>query len=68
MAKRNLRIVRETPLLSICEYCYMRFSSEVMPSEAAKCDIRAQFNVHKCKLLDSSQNALRIVREATENK
>jgi hypothetical protein len=28
----------------------------------------SQFNAHVCKPVDSSQNALRIVREATENK
>jgi len=26
------------------------------------------FEAHKCKPLDSSQNALRVVREVTENK
>jgi hypothetical protein len=31
-------------------------------------DIQAQFDAHKCKLVDSSQNALRIVRESAENK
>jgi hypothetical protein len=30
--------------------------------------MQAQFDAHKCKLIDSSQNALRIVREATEGK
>jgi hypothetical protein len=61
MAKRKLRIVRETPQLGICEYCNMSFP-------AAKGDVRKQFEAHKCKLTDSSQNALRVVREATENK
>jgi hypothetical protein len=46
----------------------VQFSSGLMPIEAAKDDIQERFNVHKCKLTDSSQNALRIVREATENK
>jgi hypothetical protein len=68
MAKRKLRIVRDHPLLGICEYCNVQFSSGLMPIEAAKDDIQERFNVHKCKLTDSSQNALRIVREATENK
>jgi hypothetical protein len=39
-----------------------------MPVEAAREDIQERFNVHKCKPVDSSQNALRIVREATEGK
>jgi len=39
-----------------------------MPIEAAKDDIQERFNVHKCKREDSSQNVLRVVREATENK
>jgi len=30
--------------------------------------MESQFEAHKCKLTDSSQNALRIVREATEGK
>jgi hypothetical protein len=66
MAKRKLRIVRELPMLGICEYCNMQFSGT--ESQLAKSDIQMQFNTHKCTLLDSSQNALRIVREATENK
>jgi hypothetical protein len=68
MEKRKLRIVRGHPLLGICEYCNVQFSSGLMPIEAAKDDIQELFNVHKCKLTDSSQNALRVVREATENK
>jgi hypothetical protein len=68
MAKRKLRIVRDHPLLGICEYCNVQFSSGLMPIEAAKDDIQERFNVHKCKREDSSQNVLRVVREATENK
>jgi hypothetical protein len=30
--------------------------------------MEAQFEAHKCKPVDSSQNALRIVRESTEGK
>ena len=68
MAKRKLRIVRDHPLLGICEYCNMQFSCGLMPVEAAREDIQERFNVHKCKPVDSSQNALRVVREATEGK
>jgi hypothetical protein len=34
----------------------------------AQSAIQEQFNAHKCEPMDSSQNAVRIVREATENK
>ena len=49
MAKRKLRIVRDHPLLGICEYCNIQFSSGLMPIEQAKDDIQERFNVHKCK-------------------
>jgi hypothetical protein len=52
MAKRNLRIVRETPLLGVCEYCNAQFESGLMPVEAAKADIQERFNVHKCERED----------------
>src|ERR1039457_3120472 len=68
MEKRKLRIVRDHPLLGICEYCNMQFSCGLMPVEAAREDIQERFNVHKCKPVDSSQNALRLVREPTEGK
>jgi hypothetical protein len=66
MAKRKLRIVRDHPLLGICEYCNIQFSSGLMPIEQAKDDIQDRFNVHKCKREDFSQAAVRTVREATE--
>jgi len=60
MPKRKLRIVKQTsPAIGVCERCNAQFKDA---------DIQAQFDVHKCKLTDSSQNALRIVREATEDK
>jgi hypothetical protein len=34
----------------------------------AKSEISSAFDAHKCLPLDASQNALRVVREATENK
>ena len=67
MAKRKLRIVRGHPLLGICEYCNIQFSSGLMPIEQAKGDIQDRFKVHKCKREDFSQAAVRVVREATEN-
>jgi hypothetical protein len=68
MAKRKLRIVRETPQLGVCEYCNMQFSAITPLGAPNRVAIQEQFKAHKCKLVDSSQNALRIVREATENK
>jgi len=70
MPKRNLRIVkkvRNTPVLGICERCNTQFSGDPNMGNAQSA-IQEQFNAHICKPLDSSQNALRIVREATENK
>ena len=66
MAKRNLRIVRDHPLLGICEYCNAQFSSGLMPVEAAKDDIQARFDAHKCEPEDVNQADARIVREATD--
>ncbi|MFZ0684335.1 MAG: hypothetical protein WAM89_02230 [Terriglobales bacterium] len=61
MAKRKLRIVKQKPTLAVCERCSSQF--RVTDSE-----IQVEFDTHDCKPLDSSQNALRIVREATEGK
>jgi hypothetical protein len=66
MQKRKLRIVkRMPPAIGICERCNAQFKSDLPYSNA---DIQAQFEAHKCTLTDSSQNALRIVRESTEGK
>jgi hypothetical protein len=66
MAKRSLRIVKRTPsMLGVCERCSSEFGSALSAS-AAEVEIRAAFDAHKCIPLDSSQNALRVVREATE--
>ena len=47
----------------------MQFSATLIQlGEDEQTSVREQFDAHKCKLTDSSQNALRIVREATENK
>jgi hypothetical protein len=53
-------MVKTTPVVAgVCERCGSEFSGAEM---------QAAFVAHKCKPLDASQNALRIVREATENK
>jgi hypothetical protein len=67
MAKRTLRIVKTFPtLLGVCERCNSQFESD--SATQAEIEIRSAFDAHKCLPIDSSQNALRVVREATENK
>ena len=61
MPKRKLRIVRRNPDLGVCERCNSQF-------RGTESEIHKAFDAHQCKPVDSSQNALRIVREATENK
>jgi len=69
MAKRQLRIVKTSPdLLAVCERCGSQFKSALLVQAEANAEISAAFDTHKCLPLDSSQNALRIVREATEGK
>jgi len=70
--QRQLRIVKRfanLPVLGVCECCNAQFSvhpdgqiTEGQPT------IENQFDSHECKRLDTSQNAVRIVREATERK
>ena len=68
MPKRKLRIVKKTPsMLGVCERCSSEFGSRLSAS-AAEAEIKAAFDAHECVPLDSSQNALRVVSEATENK
>jgi hypothetical protein len=68
MPKRNLRIVkRESIAIGVCERCNSQFKSTELSKDDARADVRAQFDAHDCKPLDESQNATRIVREATEN-
>ena len=62
MRKRKLRIVKQGPMTGVCERCNLQFKGD---SERA---LKSAFDAHKCKPTDSSQNALRIVREATEDK
>lgn len=54
-------------MLGVCERCCSEFSSR-QSVRAAEAEIKAAFDLHKCVPLDSSQNALRIVHEATESK
>ena len=65
MPERKLRIVREHPLLGICEYCNMQFLGN--QNQLAKSDIQEQFNVHKCEREDVNQAAARIVKKPTKD-
>ena len=67
MPKRKLRIVRKSPppIIGVCEHCNAQFRSDKIIGVE---DVKAQFKVHRCRAMDSSQNALRIVREATDGK
>jgi hypothetical protein len=65
MAKRNLRIVKETPLLGVCEYCNMQFSAITALGAPYKAAIQQRFNAHECEREDVSQVAARIVRKST---
>jgi len=67
MPKRNLRIVkrvRNVPVLGVCEHCNEQFMGDPDMGNAQSA-IQEQFNRHKCKLMDASQNAGQIVKETT---
>ncbi len=49
-------------MIGICERCNSQFKADSREA------IETAFKDHICEPIDSSQNALRIVREATENK
>lgn len=69
MPIRVLRIVKSTPrLLGACERCNSQFKSDAVDIAAERSEIRSAFEAHKCTQRDSSQNAMRVVREATESK
>ena len=67
MHERKLRIAKiaPPPVIGLCERCNAQFTSSSPDTDA---DIAAQFDAHKCQPLDSSQDALRIVPESTDNK
>jgi len=70
MPRRRLRIVKRTPtpMIGICETCNEQFKSHLPQEDQAEWEISTLFSRHKCKPVDSSQNALRIVRESTEDR
>jgi hypothetical protein len=68
MPIRKLRIVKKTPvMLGVCKRCSYEFGSRLSGQNAER-EIKTAFDEHKCVPLDSSQNALRVVREVTEDK
>jgi hypothetical protein len=72
MPKRNLRIVRRganIPVVGICEYCNAQFSADPTGRTVeGQPSVQEQVDAHKCKRRDASQNAVRIVTEATEDR
>jgi hypothetical protein len=69
MQNRRLRFVKTAPdSLAVCERCHALFKSTLPIESSARAEIIIAFDAHECLSLDSSQNALRVVREATENK
>jgi hypothetical protein len=74
MPEREMRIVKyigSMPCIAACMYCNQQFrvsGTGVHTVESAMATLQEQFGGHKCKPMDSSQNALRIVRESTEGK
>ena len=73
MAKRKFRIVKREnniPVLGVCEYCNAEFAADpetIGRPKDAHAHIQKQFIAHKCKRLDASQNAVRIVSERAES-
>jgi hypothetical protein len=72
MQKRALRVVEwlgQAPAVAACTHCERTFR---VPIDTLKRPLESQWNLdkkfaeHKCKLLNFSQNALRIVQEATD--
>lgn len=64
-------MAEHTPAIGVCEFCSQQFTvplTELKKVSDSQINLQKQFDQHKCKREDSSQNALRIVREATENK
>ena len=73
METRSMRIVQSigpAPYRAICTNCNQQFrvtSGKTFTVEDATATLQARFDAHECKPMDESQNAARIVKEATEN-
>lgn len=74
MPSRAIRIVKHigtTPCIAVCTFCNLQFKASTAHLRCvsdATARLQSQFDAHKCKPMDSSQNALRIVCESTEDK
>jgi hypothetical protein len=74
MGKRALRVVKwlsTTPAIGVCAFCGKQFKVPIpalTKTADAQANLQEQFDRHNCKPLDSSRNALRIVRGASELK
>ena len=72
MPKREMRIVKyigPAPYLAVCTYCSQQFkvpTDVTLTATEAAATLQVEFSRHECKRLDESQNAARIVREATD--
>jgi hypothetical protein len=72
MANREMRVVKyigPAPFVAVCTNCSQQFKVPpdiTMTAGEAQATLQAEFSKHECKRLDESQNAARIVREATE--
>jgi hypothetical protein len=73
MTKRKFRIVKREenfPVLGVCEYCNAEFaanSETIGRPKDAHAYIQKQFIAHKCKRLDASKNAVRVVSEGVKS-
>ena len=71
-SKRSLRVVKwlsSTPAVGVCTACSKQFTvpmTALSKTKDAWVNLQQQFDQHKCERLDISQNAARIVREATK--
>ncbi len=71
MEKRNLRVAKwigTTPAVGFCTSCAATFKvplDSLKRTPDAQESLRKQFDNHKCKLLDGSQNASQNVQEPT---
>jgi hypothetical protein len=66
MHKRKLRLVKRTRHLRTLQFPVQ--ISQTLRGEDALVGIAEAFDAHKCKLVDSSQNASRIVRKSMADK
>jgi len=50
MAKRNLRIVKLTPIaIGICEFCNTQFKSHQSIEDDAEAELKTAFDSHTCQ-------------------